>query len=198
MSQDALVSWKEECDAIHGEMDRLLAAGWLGTAEERQVRKIQFMALIERRNVAAQRFIKSDRDPVEASTSRQDRSEASRLPPNPRPILENAPVNVSSNQKPPGAVRAIYRNIPASPDDPMFVFESTKVEVPQELPEALLKPGRDLDESAAAPKPEVEATDVKIPEEPPVSPPATDRDPPVPDADQIFEVGNFLKQLGMK
>jgi hypothetical protein len=80
----------------------------------------------------------------------------------------------------------------------MFVFESTKVEVPQELPEALLKPGRDLDESAAAPKPEVEATDVKIPEEPPVSPPATDRDPPVPDADQIFEVGNFLKQLGMK
>ncbi len=48
------MNWKEECDAIHMEMDRLLAAGWLEAAEERQVRKIQFMALIERRNVAAQ------------------------------------------------------------------------------------------------------------------------------------------------
>jgi hypothetical protein len=58
MSQ-VLISWKEECDAIHMEMDRLLAAGRLGTAEERQVRKIQFMALIERRNVAAQNCLKS-------------------------------------------------------------------------------------------------------------------------------------------
>jgi hypothetical protein len=58
MSRGALISWKEECDTIHGEMDRLLTAGWPGTVEERQVRKIQFMALIERRNVSAQKFLK--------------------------------------------------------------------------------------------------------------------------------------------
>jgi hypothetical protein len=52
MSRGALISWKEECDTVHGEMDRLLTAGWPGTAEERQVRKIQFMALVERRNVS--------------------------------------------------------------------------------------------------------------------------------------------------
>jgi hypothetical protein len=48
MSRDDLISWKEECAVIHLEMDRLLAASWLDTAEERQVRRIQFMALIER------------------------------------------------------------------------------------------------------------------------------------------------------
>jgi hypothetical protein len=58
MSRGALISWKAECDTIHGEMDRLLTAGWPGTAEERLVRKIQFMALIERRNVSAQKFLK--------------------------------------------------------------------------------------------------------------------------------------------
>jgi hypothetical protein len=49
-------------------MDRLLTAGWPETAEERQVRKIQFMALIERRNVSAQKFLKPDspRDPLPA------------------------------------------------------------------------------------------------------------------------------------
>jgi hypothetical protein len=54
MSRGDLISWKEECAVIHMEMDRLLTAGWPKTAEERQVRRIQFMALIERRNVAAQ------------------------------------------------------------------------------------------------------------------------------------------------
>ena len=68
MSQGALISWKEECETVHSEMDRLLTAGWPETAEERQVRKIQFVALIQRRNDAAQNFLKSDRGTAKAST----------------------------------------------------------------------------------------------------------------------------------
>ena len=56
MSQGALISWEEESGTIHREMDRLLTAGWVETAEECRVRKIQFMALIQRRNVAAHDF----------------------------------------------------------------------------------------------------------------------------------------------
>jgi hypothetical protein len=59
MSQGAFIAWKEERDAIHKEMDRLLTGCWLETVEERQVRKIQFMALVERRNDAARKFLKS-------------------------------------------------------------------------------------------------------------------------------------------
>src|SRR5207342_1879962 len=71
MSQDVLISWKEECDAIHMEMDRLLTAGWPKSAEERHVRKIQFMALIERRNVAAQKFLISAGGTGAVSINRQ-------------------------------------------------------------------------------------------------------------------------------
>jgi hypothetical protein len=35
MSRGALVTWKEQCGAVHGEMDVLLAAGRPETAEER-------------------------------------------------------------------------------------------------------------------------------------------------------------------
>jgi len=57
MSQGALIGWKSECERIHNEMNNLFKAGWLETAEERQVRKLQFMALIERRDAAARKFM---------------------------------------------------------------------------------------------------------------------------------------------
>jgi hypothetical protein len=87
MSRGALISWKEECDTIHGEMDRLLTAGWPETAEERQVRKIQFMALIERRNVSAQKLLKPGGETVTLAIRRQEPTETPELP-NPNPTTE--------------------------------------------------------------------------------------------------------------
>jgi hypothetical protein len=68
----ALISWKEECDIIHSQMDRLLAAGWPETAEERQVRKIQFMAMIERRNISAQKFLKTNGEAAKRPIRRRE------------------------------------------------------------------------------------------------------------------------------
>jgi hypothetical protein len=50
-------NWKLECEAVHEEMDCLLKAGWAETAADRQVRRMQFMALIERRNAAARNLL---------------------------------------------------------------------------------------------------------------------------------------------
>jgi hypothetical protein len=52
--------WRDECESVHQEMDRLLAAGRSQTAEARQVRQMQFMALVERRNEAARNLLKKD------------------------------------------------------------------------------------------------------------------------------------------
>ena len=57
MSRGALVDWKSECEAIHKEMDDLFRAGRLETAEARQIRRLQFLALIERRNAAARKLL---------------------------------------------------------------------------------------------------------------------------------------------
>jgi len=134
MSQSALISWKEECDAIHREMDSLLTAGWLGTAEERQVRKIQFMALIERRNVAAQNFLKFEGDTARFSVSQQKPSKTpealpavdsaepphakDRDPQAPRvdPMLEG----VKIFQEPPAAALAADRSPHAPLPNPVF------------------------------------------------------------------------------
>ncbi len=50
-------NWKLECEAVHKEMDCLLKAGWAETAADRQVRRMQFMALIERRDAAARNLL---------------------------------------------------------------------------------------------------------------------------------------------
>lgn len=60
MSQDSLIDWKSESEAIHQEMNHLFAAGWLETVAERRVRLLQFLALIERRDAAAYRFLHSN------------------------------------------------------------------------------------------------------------------------------------------
>jgi hypothetical protein len=112
------MSWKEECDAIHKEMDRLLAAGWLETAEERQVRKIQFMALIERRNVAAHNLLKSDSGAARVSASQQPPAATARVKTKADPMLEVAATGVKTSQESSEAALAIDRG-PQVPD-PMF------------------------------------------------------------------------------
>jgi hypothetical protein len=49
--------WKSECDAVHGELNSLLAVGRAQTPEACQTRRLQFLALIERRNAAARKFL---------------------------------------------------------------------------------------------------------------------------------------------
>ena len=49
--------WRRECEAIEREMDRLITAGRPDSEEERQVRKLQFASLIERREAAARKLL---------------------------------------------------------------------------------------------------------------------------------------------
>ena len=49
--------WSSECEAVDREMERLILSAWPRTQEENQVRKIQFMALVERRSDAARNFL---------------------------------------------------------------------------------------------------------------------------------------------
>jgi hypothetical protein len=90
MTQVAFEDWKREREAIHKEMDCLLSAGWPKTAEECQVRKVQFMALIERRNAAARNLLKPDvakagdkqelrPDPERPSDDRQQQAQVAQL-----------------------------------------------------------------------------------------------------------------------
>jgi len=113
MSRGDLISWKEECAIIHKEMDRLLTAGWPETAEERQVRRIQFMALIERRNVAAQNSLKSAGDTARVSINQRKSSETSAVLTN---AFEVEIMNVTISQEPSETPLAIDRS-PQAPED---------------------------------------------------------------------------------
>ena len=117
MSRGALISWKEECDTIHIEMDRLLTAGWPETAEERQVRKIQFMALIERRNGSAQKFLKPDGETARFPIRRKDPSETTELP-DPDPIPDLQITNVQIPEERLAAGHAIDLSLDPPPADP--------------------------------------------------------------------------------
>ena len=122
MSQGALVSWKKECETVHSEMDRLLTAGWPETSEERQVRKIQFMALIQRRNDAAHDFLKS----YGSTATQQEPSEITALPSAPNSTTEVEIINGQISQEPSAADHAtdrcaqLARDPQAPPADPMF------------------------------------------------------------------------------
>jgi hypothetical protein len=63
MTEKAFQNWRTASGIIHDEMDRLINSAWPDTVEDRQARKIQYMALIERRNVAARDFLRGQRDP---------------------------------------------------------------------------------------------------------------------------------------
>jgi hypothetical protein len=186
MSRGGLISWKEECDAIHREMDRLLTAGRLESTEERQGRKIQFMALIERRNVAAHNCLKSDRDPARVSISQQKPSKT----PGVLPKAAVETMNVKESQEPPEADRG--PQVP--PTDPLSEVETMNVKESQEPPEA----DRGPQVPPADPLSEVETMSVKISQEPFEAALAMDRSPQEPPANPMFQVRNFLKFLTMK
>jgi hypothetical protein len=55
--QNAFAEWRRECEAIEREMNRLISAGRPSSEDERQVRKLQFASLIERREAAARKLM---------------------------------------------------------------------------------------------------------------------------------------------
>jgi hypothetical protein len=61
MHDEVFRSWRQECEAIEQEMDRLIRGPVPASVEERQVRRIQFAALVERREDAARKLIQADR-----------------------------------------------------------------------------------------------------------------------------------------
>jgi hypothetical protein len=183
MSQDAFMRWKEECETVHNEMDRLLAAGWLEAAEERQVRKIRFMALIERRNVAAHNLLKkSDGDAARLSTKAE-------------PMLAAKDVNISQKMF---ESASVDRGPRVLPDDPKFEFNMMNVTVCQEPFEIPLAVERDHQAPPADPVSEVEAMNDKVSQERPEAALATDRSPEVASADPMTDARNFLKFLRLR
>ena len=64
MVNNAFQEWRQECEAVQKEMDRLIAAGRPQSAGERQVRQLQFTALIERRDAAARNLLRTTVRPV--------------------------------------------------------------------------------------------------------------------------------------
>jgi len=59
MANNAFQDWRRECEAVQREMDRLITAGRPQSPEERQVRQLQFTALIERRDAAARSLLQT-------------------------------------------------------------------------------------------------------------------------------------------
>jgi hypothetical protein len=117
MSRGALVDWKEECDTIHSEMDRLLTASWPETAEGRQVRKIQFMALIERRNISAQKFLKPGSETAKLAIGRREPTDTPALrEPDPTAELQITSVEIPEERL--GAGLAIDPDLDPSCADP--------------------------------------------------------------------------------
>ena len=57
MPQNPFREWRKECEVVQKEMDRLIKSGRPQTPEERQVRQLQFTALIERRDAAARNLL---------------------------------------------------------------------------------------------------------------------------------------------
>jgi hypothetical protein len=56
-ARSAFKEWRRECETIEREMNRLIAAGRPNSEDERQVRKLQFASLIERREAAARKLL---------------------------------------------------------------------------------------------------------------------------------------------
>jgi hypothetical protein len=59
MANNEFQDWRRECEAVQKEMDRLIRAGRPQSPEERQVRQLQFSALIERRDAAARSLLRT-------------------------------------------------------------------------------------------------------------------------------------------
>jgi hypothetical protein len=100
---DAFQYWQRERDAVETEMNELLTAGLPASSEDRQIRHIQFQALVERREAAAGSLLAFDRSlrhhkspatqvETAAHQSRGDSSESvpGQQPVEPMPPLEPA------------------------------------------------------------------------------------------------------------
>jgi proline racemase len=77
MANNVFQDWRRECEAVQREMDRLITAGRPQSPEERQVRQLQFTALIERRDAAARSLLQSSRrasDQQGTAASARDRA----------------------------------------------------------------------------------------------------------------------------
>ena len=61
MYVEAFQIWRRERDIIEEEMKRLIAMWRSGAAEGRQIRRIQFEILVQRRETAARNLLRSDR-----------------------------------------------------------------------------------------------------------------------------------------
>ncbi len=59
MISNEFQDWRRECEVVQREMDRLIKAGRPQSPEERQVRQLQFSALIERRDAAARNLLRT-------------------------------------------------------------------------------------------------------------------------------------------
>jgi hypothetical protein len=70
----AFQDWSRERAEIEKEMDRLIAAGRPSTVEERQVRQLQFTALIERRDTAARNLLRAGLSDLRAKSLRSPSS----------------------------------------------------------------------------------------------------------------------------
>jgi hypothetical protein len=70
MQVDNFQNWKRELDIIERQMNDLLRAGPSASIADRQVRRIQFAALIERREAAARALLQSSRPTQTAKASR--------------------------------------------------------------------------------------------------------------------------------
>jgi hypothetical protein len=69
----AFQDWRREREAVEKEMDRLVAAGRPASPEERQVRQLQFTALIARRDAAARNLLKADAEALRSRPWRKPR-----------------------------------------------------------------------------------------------------------------------------
>jgi hypothetical protein len=76
MHDRAFQVWRRERDAVEQEMNRLITACRSISVEERQVRRFQFEALVERREAAARKLLQSDHAARAASTRGQVRRKA--------------------------------------------------------------------------------------------------------------------------
>jgi hypothetical protein len=92
MAETAYADWRAECEAIHKEMDEVVRSAWLQTEGEREHRRMQYQALIERRDAAARKFLQPKRrGPQSAAVA------APKAPP--RAIAENVSVAKASVEK---------------------------------------------------------------------------------------------------
>jgi hypothetical protein len=67
MHADAFQVWKADRDAIEAEMNKLISTGIPPSAFEREIRRVQFATLIERRDASARtllRALRGDHSPA--------------------------------------------------------------------------------------------------------------------------------------